>query len=160
MELSITVGDIVTSIIAIFTLYVAYRVAKSQIALNSKILLTENLVAVDALVCNSPPFPVDNHIIIHSQVHIQNISKSIIYLDEYTYNGIKYPNIKSILPPNPLRYYYIELPDIIDGNPAQSHIQIVLFLEDINNNKYSCSIFIDFINNTWVQKVERCTIFI
>ena len=55
MEISITLGDIVSSFIAIAAFFVTYRVAKSQIALNSKILLAENLVAVDAMVYYFPP---------------------------------------------------------------------------------------------------------
>ena len=156
MELSITLGDIVSSFIAVIAFFVAYRVAKSQIALNSKILLAENLVAVDALIYYFPPVQEDNNIIINSRVHIQNVSKSIIYLEEYTYKGQKYPNINSILPPTPMRFYYIDLPTVVNGYPVSSHVHIDLVLRDINDVKYSCSIFVDYINNEWIQKVGRC----
>jgi hypothetical protein len=156
MEISITLGEILSSLIAGAALIVALLVAKSQIALNAKILLAENLVAVDAIIYNFQPVQVENITIIHSRLHIQNISKSIIYLKDYTFNGNKYPNKDSILPPNQNRSYYIELPDVVNGNPVSSHVHIDLVLIDINQKKYSCSIFVDFINNEWIQKVERC----
>jgi len=156
MACSITIGEILTVIIALAAFYVAYRVAKTQIALNEKLLIAENLVAVDAVIADSIEQK-DNITTVYSEVQIYNISKSILYLTEYTYNGTRYPNINSILPLNPARFYWIAIPVVIDGRTDIPHVHIVLTLSDINNVKHYCEISIDYVNSKWLQKVERCT---
>ena len=152
----ITFGEITSSIIAFIALVVAGCVAIFQIKLNKRLLLVDNLVAVNAEI-SSNLITGTNDDNPYWELQIYNIGKSIIYLTEYIFDGKRNSNINRILPPVFGQGYFINLPKI-EGGPAedipQHHIELII--NDVEDKKYSCSIYVKFINGRWREEVTRC----
>ena len=156
MNWSITFGELLSSLVALLALIVAYLVANSQIKLNKRLLLTNSVVAVDAEV-SSTLIPGTNNNDPYWELQIFNIGKSIMYLSEYTFDGKKYTNINRMLSPDFRAGHVINLPPVeqhIDRDIPQHHIELVL--SDVEDQKYLCSIDVRFINGKWREEVTRC----
>ena len=97
MDWSITLGEIISSVVSLKALIIAFIVAITQIKLNKKLLLIDNLVAVNADI-SSNLITGTNNDNPYWELQIYNIGKSLIYLTEYIFDGKKTPNINRILP--------------------------------------------------------------
>jgi len=156
MSWSMTLGELLSSLVALLALIVAYLVANSQIKLNKRLLLTNSVVAVDAEV-TSTLIPETNNNEPYWGLQIFNVGKSIMYLSEYTFDGKKYTNINRILSPDFGTGHVINLPPVekhVDGDIPQHHIELIL--SDVENQKYTCLIDVRFINGKWKEEVTRC----
>ena len=131
-------------------------VALFQIRLNKRLLLIDNLVAVNAEV-SSTLITGTNDNNPYWELQIYNIGKSTVYLTEYAIDGKKNLDINRVLPQGFGQGYFINIPKIenyTDRDIPQHHIELIL--SDIEDKKHSCSIYIRFINGRWREEVTRC----
>lgn len=86
-------------------------------------------------------------------IYIRNIGANIVYLENYTFNGKKYPLGKEVLPPVSAYdgFHYIYLPT--DGT---DHISLTINFLDWQDQKWTTTGYADLRNGIWQITYSPC----
>ena len=152
----ISLGEILTSLIALLTFIVAIFIGKEQNRINRYLLKIQDFVEIFINIENFQIQSSNNSSSSRPVMRIYNIGNLVIFLSAYTFNGVRYSIENAAIPPVkmfPEHYYYIELP-----TNGTSHVSFELLFIDSLNKKWKAEGVADCSNehNNWQIKVSRC----
>lgn len=153
IEMTITLADIISSVLSCGALIVALYIGVIQNRINRRMLSIQDGVDIylrtKYLMDKEDPSKM-----IAAQIEIRNISATPLSLERYVFNGVERVILPYRLPPAaqfPEAYYYINLPSV----KQMDYASFTLYFEDTTQRKWRVSGRAEFKNGTWELSWEK-----
>ena len=141
IDYTFNIGDLLAGIVSIVAILAALLVGISQTKINRDMLKIQDhydlFIRVIPVTTNDSP----DHIT-QSKISLQNISSSIVYLQNYSFNGRIYAVTQAPLPPVSCIADYIYLIDLPQN--GQTHVSFEIHCADSLNRNWLIDGYFDF----------------
>lgn len=151
----VTLGEVLTIVVALLALLSATLIGKKQNKINEILLKLQDSVELYIL---SNPITIrdltgEQKDKIVPGLYIRNLSQSSIYLSKYLFNGRDYPLYDEVLPSVSQydSFHYIFLPT--DGT---THVSFEIFFLNWKREEWRTKGYADFIDKQWKITYEPC----
>ena len=142
IDYTFNIGDLLVGIVSLVAIIAATVVGISQTKINLKMLKIQDhydlFVRVVPITINDIP---DQKITV-PKIAIQNLSSSIVYLENYSFNGRIYAVTQAPLPPVAYITDYIYLIDLPQN--GQTHVSFEIHYIDSLNRSWMIDGYFDF----------------
>lgn len=151
IDMTITLADIISSILSLGALIVAFYIGIIQNRINRRMLDIQDNVDIYLLV---EQFLNENNTINAARIQIRNISYVPLCLEKYVFNGVERIILPYRLPPAaqfPDAYYYINLP----STNVTDYASFTLYFEDATQRKWKAPGRAELKNGRWELSWEK-----
>ena len=152
IEYTFNIGDLFAGIVSIVAILAATIVGVSQTKINRKMLKIQDhydlFIRVVPTTTNDAP---DQKNIV-PKIGIQNLSSTIVYLENYSFNGRVYSVTQAPLPPVTCITDYIYLINLPQN--GQTHVSFEIHYIDSLNRRWMIDGYFDF-DVVWMWNLNR-----
>ena len=153
IDMTISIADIISSILSLLTLIAALYIGIIQNRINRKMLSIQDNIDIYLRIKNITDKN-DQFKTVASQIEVRNISSTPLSLEGYTFNGVERTILPYRLPPAvqfPDAYYYINLPSV----DVTDYASYILYFEDAFQRKWKISGSAEVRNGGWDLSWEK-----
>lgn len=146
--------NIISLIISIIAIVVSAIFAYKQIKMDKEEYMTRNKIELYLYADAVKRYDLNNgEETICPAIIIRNVSRSVVYLEKYIFNGREYILNNVVLPSaeSTEAMHYIYLP-----TDLSTHVSFNIYFKDWNNTNWQTDGYADLINREWKLSYNPC----